>query len=114
MQELGLNLETRDKINKKIYRMGFEARPLLIILATILVLSTVFIGLMGFYGVILVVLMIGAFVYVKDYMQKEIEKGNLKPIDTYLENMVKPDSIYDDGALDMLKAKLDQKHEKVK
>src|SRR6218665_1933160 len=114
MNDLGIQLQTREKINRKIYRMGFEARPLLYVGGSILIVSTTFCGLLGFVGYILTGLLILGFVFCSRILKREIEKGNTRPLDNYFENMLKPDSIVDDGVIDMLRAKKTMSDDKSK
>lgn len=96
-------LKTRIKVNKNIYRMGFEARPLLIILAALLVICTVLVGVLGYIGAVLSGLLIYGFMKLSSFLKSEIERGNLKPIDNYFSNMNKPESLLNDEITVLLK-----------
>jgi len=87
---------TNVKINKRIYRFGLEARPLLYVLSTMLILGTAFVGILGYIGAGLCVLMVYGFIRLKNYLTTEIEKGNLSPFETLLENVNKTDGFKDD------------------
>lgn len=83
--------------------MGFEARPLLIILAALLVICTVLVGVLGYIGAVLSGLLIYGFMKLSSFLKSEIERGNLKPIDNYFSNMNKPESLLNDEITVLLK-----------
>lgn len=97
-------VKTRIKVNKTIYRLGFKARSLLIVLSAILILGTVLIGLLGIIGAVITAIIIYGFLRLSRFLKDEIEKGNLNPIDDYFSNMNKPNSLYDDDIIETLKS----------
>jgi len=96
-------ISTNIKINKRIYRFGLEARPLLYVLSSILILGTIFVGMLGYIGAGLCILMVYGFIRLKNYLTTEIEKGNLSPLETLLGTINKTDSLNDDYVRYVLK-----------
>lgn len=113
-EKLSLHLETSDKINKKIYRMGFEAKPLLTILSSILIVWFACFLAFGFFNFLFGALLVYGFLKFAKYMRSEIEKGNLRPIDAYFDSMVKPESMKDDGVIEMLLVKKSKSNDEIK
>lgn len=96
-------VKTKIRVNKLIYRLGFQARPLLIIMSAMLILGTTLVGVFGYIGAAATTLMVYGFLRLSKFMKNEIEKGNLRPIDDYFSNLNKPDSIYNDNVIEILK-----------
>jgi len=96
-------VNTNIKINKRIYRFGLEARPLLYVLSSMLILGTAFVGILGYIGAGLCILMVYGFIRLKNYLTTEIEKGNLSPFNTLVNNINKTDSLKDDYVFFVLK-----------
>jgi hypothetical protein len=113
-EKLSLDLETSDKINKKIYRMGFDSQTLLVILSTMLIVWMILFAVFGFYNFVFGIIFIYGFLKLSRFMKGEIEKGNLHPIDEYLENMNMPSSVKDDGVMSMLIIKMKNKNNEFK
>lgn len=113
-EKLSLHLETVDKINKKIYRMGFESQTLLVILSIMLILWMVMFAVFGFYNFVFAVILVFGFLRFSKYMKSEVEKGNLHPIDEYIDSYSKPSYIYDDDAISQLIVKQKNKFNEAK
>lgn len=73
------------------------------IVAAFLVISVVLVAALGYIGLFLVSLLVYGFVAVSKLMKKEIEKGNLYPIDDYLGNLNKPKELEEDYIIETLK-----------
>ena len=110
-EKLTLDLHTRDRINTKIYRFGFESNTLLIIGVILLMIGAISFIVMRWFAIIVIMVEVIGFKMASNRVKKEIEKGNLKPIESFLEAMSVPKEVEDDDVIGMLlqkRRKLDE------